>query len=246
MDPSGRWALVTGAAKRVGRCIALALGGLGTNVVVHYRSSAGAARETADALAALGVSATCVQADLGNASAVRRLAAAAENATDGAGIAILVNSASNYLRTSWEDLGESDWDMSLDVNAKAPFLLAHVLGRGMQKRGEGSIVNIVDWAADRPYRNYLPYCVSKAALICLTKALATELAPAVRVNAVAPGPVLLPEHFTDGQREAVRKATPLQRIGTPEDVARAVTFLIAEAEFSTGTILHVDGGRAIV
>jgi NAD(P)-dependent dehydrogenase (short-subunit alcohol dehydrogenase family) len=115
----------------------------------------------------------------------------------------------------------------------------------MRARGEGRIVNIADWAGERPYNDYLPYCVSKAGVICLTKALAKALAPSVQVNAVAPGPVLLPEDMTEAERAAVTRATPLKRVGRPEDVAACVRFLVTEASFSTGAIFHVDGGRAI-
>jgi NAD(P)-dependent dehydrogenase (short-subunit alcohol dehydrogenase family) len=243
MELRNTWALVTGAAKRVGRTIALELADRGANVVVHYHSSRHDADETAAAIRARGVQAHTLQADLSDAAAVRTLAHAAEAHTGGIGL--LVNSASNYLRTPFDAIEDREWALSLDVNLRAPFLLASALGRAMRARGDGCIVNIVDWAAERPYRDYLPYCVSKAGLVALTKALARELAPTVRVNAVAPGPVLMPDDFTPDDVEAVRRATPLRRIGTPEDVARAIRFLAEEASFSTGAIVHVDGGRGI-
>ena len=137
------------------------------------------------------------------------------------------------------------WDASLDVNLKAPFLLSWALGRAMRARGGGRIVNLADWAGERPYNDYLPYCVSKAGIACLTKALAKALAPEVQVNAVAPGPVLPPDDVGPAERQAITRATPLKRIGTPEDVARCVRFLVEEADFSTGAIFLVDGGRLI-
>ena len=243
MRLEGLWALVTGGAKRVGRTIALELASRGANVAIHYHTSGADAEATADQLRTMGVQATTLRADLGEAAAVRELAREAEAHTGG--IALLVNSASNYLRTPLSSVDERQWAASLDVNLRAPFLLAVALGQAMRSRGSGCIVNVVDWAAERPYRDYLPYCVSKAGLIALTKGLAKELAPHVRVNAVAPGPVLMPEDFTDADVEAVRRATPLGRIGTPEDVARAIRFLAEEAAFSTGAVLHVDGGRGI-
>ena len=242
MELRGRWALVTGAAKRVGRVVALELAGRGANIVVHYNTSAVEAGATVADLRALGVDADVVQADLTNAAQVRRLANDAEARSGG--IALLVNSASNYLRTPFDTIDEAAWDASIDVNLKAPFLLAWTLGRAMRARGDGVIVNIADWAGARPYKNYLPYCISKAGVVALTKALALELAPAVRVNAVAPGPVLLPEHFGEREIAAVERATPLG-VGTPEDVARAIRFLAEEATFTTGSVFHVDGGRGI-
>ena len=243
MELRGRWALVTGAAKRVGRVIALTLADRGTNVVVHYGTSASEAAATVRALESRGVSALALRADLANPSEVNALAAEAERRTGG--VAVLVNSASNYLRAPFDELTEQVWDASLDVNLKAPYLLSWHLGRRMRDRGEGAIVNIADWAGERPYDDYLPYCVSKAGVICLTKALAKALAPVVRVNAVSPGPVLLPEDFTATQRAAVERATPLKRVGRPEDVANCIRFLVEEADFSTGGVFHVDGGRLI-
>ncbi len=243
MDLPGRWALVTGGAKRIGRVIAHELAGRGANVIVHYHSSADEAADVVASLRALGVEADALHADLGDADQVRRLADDAEARSGG--LAILVNNASNYLRSRFDALTEANWDASLDVNLKAPFLLSWAIGRAMRARGDGTIVNLVDWAGERPYVDYLPYCVSKAGLIALTKALARELAPTVRVNAVAPGPVLPPDDFGPDTIAAIRRATPLARIGAPEDVARAIRFLAEEATFSTGSILHVDGGRGI-
>jgi NAD(P)-dependent dehydrogenase (short-subunit alcohol dehydrogenase family) len=243
MELRGRWALVTGSAKRVGRVVAHELAGRGANVVVHYHASAVDAEATVASLRALGVQALALRADLVDSAQVRRLADEAEARTGG--VALLVNSASNYLRTPFDTITEAAWDASIDVNLKAPFLLSWALGRAMRGRGEGCIVNVADWAGERPYRDYLPYCISKAGIIALTRALAKELAPTVRVNAVAPGPVLLPEDFGANAIDAVRRATPLARIGSPEDVARAIRFLAEEAAFSTGSILHVDGGRGI-
>jgi NAD(P)-dependent dehydrogenase (short-subunit alcohol dehydrogenase family) len=235
VEVRGRWALVTGAAKRVGREIALELGRRGMHVAVHYHRSAAEAAETVAALAALGVEAVALGADLADARAVAELAAAAERRSGG--IMVLVNSASTYVRTPFDALDEAAWAASLDTNLRAPFLLAWHLGRAMRSRGVGRIINLADWAVDRPYAGYLPYFVAKAGIVGLTKALAKELAPAVQVNAVAPGPVLL--------REAIRRATLLGRIGRPEDVARCVRFLAEEADYTTGAVYHVDGGRHV-
>lgn len=238
-----RWALVTGSAKRVGRSIALELAARGANVVVHHHTSANEAAATVRDLEALGVRAFTLRAELSKPAEVEALARDAEARTGG--LAVLVNSASNYLRAPFDTLTGAVWDASLDTNLKAPFLLSWRIGLAMRSRGEGRIVNLVDWAGERPYRDYLPYCVSKAGLIGLTKALAKELAPEVTVNGVAPGPVLAPADMTEAEREGVKRATPLKRFGTSEDVARCVRFLVEEADFTTGSVYYVDGGRLI-
>jgi NAD(P)-dependent dehydrogenase (short-subunit alcohol dehydrogenase family) len=239
----GGWALVTGSAKRVGRSIALALAERGANVVVHYNTSAAEADATVGELRQRGVDAIALQADLADRAQVVRLAEQAEARSGGIGL--LVNNASNYFRVPFDRLDEKVWDDSLDVNLKAPFLLSWHLGRAMRERGGGRIVNLADWAGERPYNDYLPYCISKAGMICLTKALAKALAPTVLVNAVAPGPVMPPEDMSEAERQAIMRATPLRRLGSPEDVARCVRFLAEEADFSTGAVYLVDGGRLI-
>jgi NAD(P)-dependent dehydrogenase (short-subunit alcohol dehydrogenase family) len=243
MELRGRWALVTGAGKRVGRVIAHTLAERGANVIVHYHTSAAAAAATVRELEACGVRALALRADLARAADVAALAEAAEERSGG--VDVLVNNASNYLRVPFDALTEAVWDASLDTNLKAPFLLSWHLGRAMRRRGRGRIINLADWAGERPYNDYLPYCVSKAGVICLTKALAKALAPEVQVNAVAPGPVLPPDDLGAAEREAIVRATPLRRFGRPEDVARCVRFLAEEAEFSTGAVYLVDGGRLI-
>lgn len=239
MELKGARALVTGAAIRVGREIALELARAGADLVVHYRTSADQALETANEIRAYGVDCDLVQGDLGDAEDVERIATAAIGAD------VLVNSASIFPRTPLADADVESFDDIFAINVRAPFFLAKGIGLAMKERGRGVIVNIVDWSAERPYRGYLPYCASKAALVALSKGLAKTLAPEVRVNMVAPGPVMLPEDMTDAERDVVLRQTPLAREGSPTDVAKAVRFLVEGSDFVTGAFLTVDGGRLV-
>jgi NAD(P)-dependent dehydrogenase (short-subunit alcohol dehydrogenase family) len=232
----GKTALVTGAAKRVGREIALALARRGANVVVHYNTSGTEARRLVAEIKALGVDALAVKADQTNARQVR---AAVRKAGK---IDVLVASAAVFRRTPFAKLTEEDWDFHLNANLKGPYLFALEAGRQMKT---GKMIFFADWAAIRPYRHYLPYLVSKAGIICLTKALAKELAPRIQVNAIAPGPVLLPPDFTEAEKLAVVNATLVKRIGSPQDIVNSVLFLIEGTDFITGHTLVVDGGRLI-
>lgn len=244
MKLTGKTALVTGAGKRVGHEIALALARRGANIVVHYNTSAAAARRTVSAIETLGVAALAVKANQSNARQVR--AAVAKAAKHFGAIHLLVNSAAVYVKTPFAKLTERDWDFHLDANLKGPFLFAWEVGRHMQqKRLAGKIINFADWAAYRPYRHYLPYLVSKAGVVCLTQALAKELAPKIQVNAIAPGPVLLPPDFSEREKRAVIEATVVKRLGSPQDIVNAVLFLLEGGDFITGHVLVVDGGRLI-
>ncbi len=239
MDLGGSRALVTGAALRVGRAIARELARAGADLLLHHRSSADAARELAGEIRGLGRDVVLLRGDLSDPDDLRRVAEAGREAD------LLVNSAAVFPRTPLPEVTVEDWDRVLSVNLRAPFFLARTIGLAMKERGGGAVVNIADWAAYRPYTGYLPYCVSKAGLLAMTAGLARALAPEVRVNAVAPGPVLLPPDMPEAERRAVIGTTPLRREGSPEDVARAVRFLAADASFSTGAVLTVDGGRLI-
>jgi len=232
-------ALVTGSAVRVGREIVRELARGGADVIVHYRSSEGPARELGEEVRGLGVGCRLVRGRLDEMEDVRRIAAECADAD------VLVNSASIFPRTPLAEVTEEAWDEIFDVNLKAPFFLAKEIGLAMKERGRGVVVNIADWAALRPHKGYLPYCMSKAGLVCMTAGLAKILAPEVRVNTVAPGPVMLPEDMGEEERAAVLKATPLRREGSPGDVARAIRFLVEGSDFVTGAFLNVDGGRLI-
>lgn len=236
--------MVTGAARRVGRAIALVLAGRGMDIVVHYKTGGSEARATAEAIEGLGRRAVAIQADLAQQEEAEALA---ERATEAFGrIDVLVNSAALFYRTPLEKLTAQDWEQFLRVNLTGPFLLAKRLGLQMRRHGQGKIVNIADIAGISPWADFLPYSVSKAALIALTRGLAKALAPEVQVNAVAPGSVLLPEEYGDKERDAIIRATPLRRIGDPADVAKTVLFLLEGSDFITGQVVVVDGGRSII
>lgn len=243
MELKGKVALVTGAGKRVGRTIALRLAERGAAAAIHYRSSRAEAEEGVARIAAMGGRAQAFAADLESVAEIERMVA--EVIAAFGRIDIVVNSASVFYRKPIEELTERDWDINLDTNLKAPFFLAKFAGAAMRKQGAGKIVNIGDWAGVRPYNNYLPYTVSKAGLIGLTRALAKALAPQVQVNCVALGPVMPPEDYDREEVERLRSATLTKTLGSPEDVARAVLFFCEGTDFATGATLLLDGGRLI-
>jgi pteridine reductase len=241
---AGKAALVTGAARRVGAAMARALHAAGASVVLHYRSSAEEAATLAQDLNGTRPgSATLAACDLLDGAAVKELAHTAAAAFGG--LDILVNNASSFYPTPLGDIDEEDWNDLIGTNLKAPLFLSQAAAPALRERG-GLIVNLADIHGMRPLRRHPVYCVAKAGLIMLTKSLARELGPQVRVNAIAPGPVMWPEGGVDAAlREEIIDRTALKRIGSPEDVARAVLFFACEAPFVTGQILAVDGGRSI-
>jgi pteridine reductase len=242
MEIEGKVALVTGAGKRVGRAIALALAERGAEVVIHYRESERDAHEVLAQAKRWGGKPVAVQADLAQPAEVARLVETAMRAFSR--IEILVNSAAVFFRTPFSSVTQADWDQVMAVNLRAPFLLCRAVGEIMRGQGKGKIVNLADIAASQVWADYIPYAVSKAGIVALTIGLAKALAPAVQVNAVAPGTVLLPDAFTPEAREASVLRVPLQRLGSPEDVVRAVLYLL-DSDFVTGEVLTVDGGQRL-
>lgn len=242
-EQPARVALVTGAARRVGRAVALALAQAGCDVIVHHHRSTTHAREVAARIRDMGRRAECLAADLTAPPAVRDLFLQVD-AWFGR-LDVLVNNAAVFRRTPFQALDESAFDFHMNANLKAPYLCCLEAGRRMQAAGSGAIVNVTDVAAERPFKNHVPYCVSKAGLVMLTRGLAKALAPDVRVNAVGPGTVLFRDDEDDAARRAVIARIPMGRIGRPEDVAAAVRFLALEAPHTTGQVLLVDGGRSL-
>jgi pteridine reductase len=241
---TGKTVLITGGARRVGAAIAKQLHGAGANLVVHYRNSA----KDADALiaslnAARPESAAGFQADLLD---IERLPSLVEFAISSfGGLDVLVNNASTFYETPIGKVTPKAWDDLLGTNLKVPLFLSQAAAPALKKSG-GLVLNIVDIHALRPLRNYTVYCTAKAGLHMLTRSLAKELGPEIRVNGISPGPVLWPEQGGDEKARAkIIQRTILQRMGTPEDIARTALFFAASAPFVTGQILAVDGGRSV-
>ena len=240
---AGKVAFITGAARRVGAEIARVLHGAGANTVLHYRSSSEDAAELARQLnAARPGSAALVSGDLLEIGQLPELARAATQAFGR--LDVLVNNASSFYPTPVGDITEIDWDDLMGTNLKAPLFLSQAASSAL-RISNGLIVNIADIHGMRPLSRHPVYSVAKAGVIMLTRSLARELGPHIRVNAVAPGPVMWPEDGMDKEVQAmIVERTALKRPGSPDDVARAVLFFATEAPYVTGQILAVDGGRS--
>jgi pteridine reductase len=243
----GKTVVVTGAAKRVGRSIARELHATGANILIHYRTAMADAEAIAAELNAIRPgSAFCLQADLLDIDA---LSALVENTVAHFGrLDALVNNASSFFATPLGRIDQQAWDDLIGSNLKAPLFLTQAAAPYL-RAVHGAVVNITDIHAERPLAGYPLYCAAKAGLLGLTRALAIELAPDVRVNAVAPGPILWPEEdalaseFDAQARERIVAHTLLKHEGSPHDIARTVRFLLNDAPYITGQVINVDGGR---
>jgi pteridine reductase len=241
MNVSGRWALVTGGAHRVGGVISSALAEAGCNVIVHYHQAANQAEERANHARTLGSQAITIQADLRNHENILDLFSQVDR--EGIELDFLVTSAAVMHAYSLIDATEADWQHTIDLNLKAVFFCLQQAARRMQGRG-GAIVNISDIMGLRPWKRFPIHSISKAGIEMLTRVAALALAPEIRVNAVAPGPVIKPDTTTEARWEKLTSRLPLQHGGSGMDVARAVIFLF-ENEFITGETLVVDGGGSL-
>lgn len=240
MDTQGKTALITGGAVRVGKAITLALAGAGANVVVNYNSSSTEADETVAEAEKLGVGGLAVQADVSDLDSVKNMVAQAKDKFGG--IDILINSASWFQKTPFPMDGYDDWHKVTRILLDGSVYCANETAPMMLEKGEGCIINIVDISAWEPAANFLAHSVGKAGLLAMTRQLAYELAPTIRVNAVSPGPVLPTPNSTDERNEEIANTTLLKRWGTPQDVSDAVLFLI-RSNFITAEYLTVDGGE---
>lgn len=240
MDLHGKVALVTGGAVRVGKAIALALAKGGADVAFSYNTSAGPAAETAAEIEALERRAFYTKADMGYVAEARALVEA--TVAHFGRLDVLVNSASLWQKTPFATLDEAEWDRVYNIMVKGTVFASQAAAPYLSAHGDGAIVNIIDLSAYVPFPNFMAHSAGKAGVLNLTYSLALELAPAVRVNAVAPGPVLPPPDYTEKQIAALARHTLLGRWGSAEDVAGAVRFLV-EADYITGAMIHVDGGE---
>lgn len=237
--------MITGGAKRVGAQCVRYLHAQGHNILLHYRSSAIEAKGLADELNhERDDSVRLVQADLADSEALKDLVDVASHAWGG--VDVLINNASAFYATEFGSVSEGQWDELLGSNLKAPFFLVQALAPVLKKKN-GCVVNIVDIHAERGLPGFSVYSIAKAGLVALTKILAKELAPEIRINAVAPGAILWPDQgeMNEQQKQEIAAKVALQRVGTPEDIARAIAFLIADAAYVTGQVITVDGGRTL-
>ena len=240
----GKVALITGAAHRIGATTAKMLHAEGMNIIIHYRSS----RESAQALqeelnAKRENSIVLIQADLHETAKITEMVR--ESVKAWGRLDVVVNNASSFYPTPVGKIDEKVWDDLIGSNLKAPLFLSQAAAPHL-KANNGCIVNIIDIHADRPLKNHTVYSIAKAGLVMLTKSLARELGPEVRVNAVAPGAILWPENeIDDVTKKRIISGTVLKRQGEPKDIARAVRFLIKHADYMSGQVLTVDGGRTL-
>lgn len=239
-----QWILITGAARRIGACMARELHAAGASIAIHYRGSATDAETlAADLNDQRADSALIVQ---GNLNDTARLATLVEEVIGQTGrLDILINNASTFYPTPIGEITEAHWEDLLGTNLKAPLFLAQAAAPHLRAQ-HGSIINIVDIHARRPLRNHPVYGPAKAGLEMLTRSLARDLAPAIRVNGVAPGAILWPEDgMSDDTAQTIIRQIPLRRTGDPGDIAKAVLFLVKDAPYITGQVIAVDGGRSI-
>ncbi len=238
--------LITGGAKRVGASICRLLHAGGANLMIHYRASTEEARALKDELNAQRAdSVAIIQGDLLNLAVLPSLVKS--TVSQFGRLDVLVNNASSYYATELGKIKQEEWQDLIGSNLKAPLFLSQAAAAELKKR-RGCIINITDMHVERPKKGYIVYSVAKAGLVTLTKSLAQELGPEVRVNAVAPGPVLWPvdnEQFDEVYRQRVISQTLLKRIGESDDIAKAVRFLIQDAPYITGQVIAVDGGRSV-
>lgn len=235
--------LITGSAGRLGKATAFLLAKKGAKVVIHYHKNRNKARKTVAEIKKIGHTPLLVEGDLTqekNWLKIRKKVLTRHGKID-----VLVNNAAIFFPTPFFETTGKQWDDFMQVNLKSVFWGSKIFGETMMARKSGKIINIADISAERVWAGYIPYCVSKAGVVALTKGLAKALAPHITVNAIAPGAILEPDDFDKTLTERLIKKTPLKRFGAPEDIAGAVAFLIESGDYITGTVINVDGGQSI-
>jgi NAD(P)-dependent dehydrogenase (short-subunit alcohol dehydrogenase family) len=235
--------VITGAAMRVGREVALYLSERGANIIFSFYLDSEPWQETKTAIETNGGQCLAMQVEVRDEQQVQNLMDAAVEQFGR--IDVLINNASVWLKTPFMDIKSSEWDLSMDINLKGPFLCSQAAARHMLAQGRGVIINITDLSAFQVWPGYAHHAASKAGLVALTKSMAAELAPAVRVNAIAPGTVLLPPNASPEKVQWAVDKSLLKKVGTPQDVGMMAAFLI-ENDFATGSVYFIDGGRSLV
>ena len=242
MELRGRVALVTGAGRRLGMELARALAGRDMTLAIHHHASSKGAEALRAEVAAAGGRAECFAADLTDAAAARALPGRVVDAFGR--LDVLVNSAAVMQRLDFEHTTPEQYDGILDLNLRSVFFCTQGAAAAL-RAARGKVVNIADLAGLQPWPGFAAHSVSKAGVIMLTKVMARSLAPEVTVNAIAPGAVLVPEEYDEAERQRLARATPLGRLGSPQDVVGAMLYLLEAGDFVTGEVLTVDGGRLL-
>jgi pteridine reductase len=240
MDLRGRVALVTGAGRRLGRAMVGALAGRGMTVAIHHHASAAGAEALREEIVAGGGRAACFAADLTDPAAAAELPNRV--AAELGGLDVLVNSAAVMYRIPFEETTPAQYDAVLDLNLRSVFFCTQGAAPAL-RAARGKVVNLADLSGIQPWPGFAVHSISKAGVVMLTRVLALALAPDVTVNAIAPGAVLVPEEYDADERERLARATPLRRLGAPGDAVAALLYLLEGADFATGDVLTVDGGR---
>lgn len=243
MNLKGKTAIVTGGAVRIGKAIALALADAGVQIALHYGQSADEAETTLGEISSRGSSGILIQADFNQPVEAAR-SVVDKTVSEFGRADILINSAAIFEESDLVSVSEEHWDRHFSINLKTPFFLAQAFARQLQADQEAHIINIADWRGTRPGKDHLVYTLTKSALIAMTKSLAQELAPNVRVNAIAPGAILPPPGEEQSYLQQRTKNIPLNRIGSPEAITDALLYLL-RSDFITGEVLHITGGEQL-
>lgn len=244
MNLENRVALITGAAHRVGKSIALGLAKEGMKIGLHFNQTQEQANQTLKEIKALGAESFAIQGDFADVAQIKNVV---KKCYEHFGqIDALINNAALYFKTPVGKTSEPEWDDLLDINLKAPYFCAQYVSDLMKQQKRGKIINITDVAGISPWPEFIPYSASKAGLIAVTKGLAKALAPNIQVNAIASGTILMSEGATEEYKNEIKDSTLLKKLGTPQDIVNAAIFLLKGSDFVTGEVVVVDGGRLLV